>query len=159
MSDDRYKPRIRSASEARDAASGLQFSYNKEKLEQENRYRVTGQAFPKRIDCFNWGACILGPVWGLFNNSPIACLGIVLGFIPYLGIVLGILFSLYCGAKGNEWAWTNKEWQSLEHFHYVQRKWAVAGVIIELIFIVGITIFAFTAINVLQNSDILDAFL
>lgn len=28
------------------------------------------------------------------------------------------------GFKGNEWAWRNKEWQSVEQFHSVQRKWA-----------------------------------
>lgn len=161
MSDDRYKPRIRSAYDAGKAnrESGVQFSYNREKLEQENRYRVQGQAFPKKIQCFNWGACILSPVWGLFNNSPMACLGLLLSFIPYLGIILGILFSLYCGAKGNEWAWENKEWQSLEHFHSVQRSWALAGVVLELILIVGISVFAFTALSYIQNTDILDSIL
>jgi hypothetical protein len=32
--------------------------------------------------------------------------------------------------KGREWAWQNKQWDSVEHFNRVQRKWAKAGVIL-----------------------------
>jgi len=103
-------------------SSNLEFGYDTEKLRKENRYKVNGQAFPKNINCFNWGACILSPIWGICNNSPIALLSLVFSFIPVIGAVLGIAFSVYCGMKGNEWAWQNKEWQSIEHFHYIQRQ-------------------------------------
>ena len=133
--------------------TSLEFGYDEEKLKKENRYRVTGQAFPEKLNQFNWGACLLTPVWGLFNNTPAACLIILLGFIPYLGLLFAIIFSLYCGAKGNEWAWKNKEWKDIKHFHEVQKKWAIAGVLIELITII---IFSYTAMNlanqIMQNA-------
>lgn len=135
MSYDNNESRIRSAVSRYGnygASSNIEFGYDTEKLKKENRYRVKGQAFPKNINCFNWGACIITPIWGLFNNTPIACIAFVLPFIPYLGWLLSILFSIYCGAKGNEWAWENKEWESINHFHSVQRKWAIWAVAIEV---------------------------
>ena len=36
------------------------------------------------------------------------------------------------GAKGNEWAWRNKKWESVEHFHSVQKIWATVGLVIVL---------------------------
>ncbi len=146
--DNENTPRIRNALNRQSSKSGaLEFRYNQEKLKQENRYRVQGEAFPERLNQFNWGACILTPIWGLGNNTPIACLSIVLSFIPYVGIILALIFSIYCGIKGNEWAWQNKEWTDLKQFHEVQRKWAAAGVIIELVSIVIFTYAAFSIID------------
>jgi hypothetical protein len=34
------------------------------------------------------------------------------------------------GAKGNEWAWEKRRWDSVESFHSTQRKWAIAGLIL-----------------------------
>ena len=62
-------------------------------------------------------------------------------------IVVALIFSIYCGIKGNEWAWQNKEWTDLKQFHEVQRKWAAAGVIIELVSIVIFTYAAFSIID------------
>ncbi len=131
--------------------SALEYQYNTEKLKEENKYRVTGDAFPEKINQFNWGAFILTPIWGVFNNTPIACFVIVLGFIPYIGILLSFLFALYCGMNGNEWAWKNKEWENTNHFHNVQRKWAQAGIFIEIITIIAISTFATSFINKLIN--------
>ena len=118
-----------------------------EKLKKENRYRVQGQAFPKSINCYNWGACILTPIWGLFNNTPVACLAFILPFIPYIGWLLAIVFSIYCGIKGNEWAWQNKQWQSMEHFHTVQKNWAIAGIVFEIVLMFIVVHTARTIIN------------
>lgn len=41
-----------------------------------------------------------------------------------------------CGFKGNEWAWKNKNWVSVEEFQRVQKKWATIGNIIVAIIIV-----------------------
>jgi hypothetical protein len=40
-------------------------------------------------------------------------------FVPLVN--MGMIFVL--GAKGNEWAWRNKRWDSVQHFKRVQRKW------------------------------------
>jgi ribose/xylose/arabinose/galactoside ABC-type transport system permease subunit len=31
------------------------------------------------------------------------------------------------GAKGNQWAWQNKQWASVEEFQATQKKWAIWG--------------------------------
>lgn len=132
--DNHNESRIRSAVSKKvsyGTSSNIEFGYDTEKLKKENRYRVQGQAFPKSINCYNWGACILTPIWGLFNNTPVACLAFILPFIPYIGWLLAIVFSIYCGIKGNEWAWENKEWESINQFHSVQRKWALWALAIE----------------------------
>ena len=41
-----------------------------------------------------------------------------------------------CGFKGNEWAWKNKNWASVEEFQRVQKKWATISNIIVAIIIV-----------------------
>jgi hypothetical protein len=41
------------------------------------------------------------------------------------------------GAKGNQWAWQNKKWDSVEHFKKTQRTWKRWGV---ALFIIGIVL-------------------
>ncbi|HUV01032.1 MAG TPA: hypothetical protein VMW32_08725 [Bacteroidales bacterium] len=76
-------------------------------------------AVPPEIDRWNWGAFLLNWIWGLGNKTYIA----LLCFIPLVNIVM--VFVL--GAKGSEWAWKNKHWDSIEHFKRVQKKWAYWG--------------------------------
>src|ERR1700738_1390217 len=78
-------------------------------------------ALPPGVAGWNWGAFFLNWIWGLGNNTFVA----LLALIPVLNIIT--LFVL--GAKGSEWAWRNKHWESVEHFKRVQRNWAIAGVI------------------------------
>ena len=49
---------------------------------------------------------------------------------------LGNVTKFVCGFKGNEWAWKNKNWVSVEEFQRVQKKWATIGNIIVAIIIV-----------------------
>jgi Cytochrome oxidase complex assembly protein 1 len=100
---------------------------------------------PGEIDRWNWGAFLLSWIWGIGNGTPIA----LLTFVPIVGLVM--VFVL--GAKGSRWAWRNKRWDSVEHFKRVQRKWAIAGVIV---WIGGIGIFAASfvgAFSILKNSE------
>ena len=152
MSDDRYRPHIQNANEARQKASQLQFFYDKEKLQKENRYRVKGQAFPKTINGTNWGAFFLTPIWGLCNNTPIAAVWFILILVPTVGPVMAFAFSVYCAMKGNEWVWENNNWQSIEEMHYVQRKWAIAGIIFEIVSLVVIFVLFMHGLNSLQKS-------
>ena len=75
---------------------------------------------PEEIKKWNWGAFLLSLIWGIGNNVWIA----LLCLIPYVGFIM--IFVL--GAKGSEWAWQKKRWDSIEHFKNVQKKWAMAGV-------------------------------
>ena len=91
---------------------------------------------------FNWGACLLSWIWGIFNRSYLTFLVLIAVFVPFVGAIICIGLDIWFGIKGNEWAWQNKRWESAEYFHEVQRKWAVAGIIV---FIVGL---AFQIISV-----------
>ncbi len=85
---------------------------------------------------FNWGAFLLNWIWGLGNRSYLTLLVFpiaIIGLIPVLGIIVPLALNIWFGIKGNTWAWQNKQWKSIEHFHEVQRKWAIAGVIVYVL--------------------------
>lgn len=77
---------------------------------------------------FNWGAFTFSWIWGLGNKTYITLLTLVLVFIPFVGNIAAIIANIIFGIKGNRWAWQNKRWQSVEHFHKVQKKWAFWGI-------------------------------
>jgi hypothetical protein len=79
-------------------------------------------AAPAEVKRWNWGAFLLTWIWGIGNQVWIA----LLALIPVVGLVM--MFVL--GAKGNEWAWEKRRWDSVESFHSTQRKWAIAGLIV-----------------------------
>lgn len=80
---------------------------------------------------WNWGAFLLGWIWGIGNNVWIALLTLIPGY--------GLIMHVVLGLKGNEWAWQNKRWADVDEFKRVQRRWAVWGVVL---FVVGLAILA-----------------
>ncbi|MBD3670550.1 MAG: hypothetical protein HUJ29_07220 [Gammaproteobacteria bacterium] len=100
---------------------------------------------PPEIRGWNWGAFLLNWIWGIGNSTFIA----LLMFIPLVNLVMPFVL----GAKGNEWAWQNRTWQSIEQFKRVQRKWAIAGLLIIVIvlptFILGIS-------QIMKSNDAFD---
>ncbi|MDD5093888.1 MAG: zinc ribbon domain-containing protein [Dehalococcoidia bacterium] len=74
---------------------------------------------PPEIKGWNWGAFFLTWIWGIGNRVWIA----LLCLIPYVGLVMAFVV----GAKGNQWAWKSKQWDSVEQFKATQRKWAWWG--------------------------------
>lgn len=76
---------------------------------------------PKEIKGWNWGACLLVWIWGIGNRVWLS----FLVFIPYLG---PLVMPFVLGAKGSEWAWKNKRWDSIEHFRKTQRTWMWWGI-------------------------------
>ena len=100
---------------------------------------------PDEIRGWNWGAFLLNWIWSIGNKSYIGLLSLV----PYVGIIMVIIL----GVKGNEWAWQNRQWESVEQFKEVQKIWTKWGVIILIIGIVlNILIFALMAIFAGMNS-------
>lgn len=106
---------------------------------------------------FNWGAFLLTWIWGLGNRAYITLLvfvGTVLSFIPFIGWLVPLGLGIWFGIKGNTWAWQNKKWQSVEHFHAVQRKWALAGVIVLILtFVFAILLIVLIALPIFMNSS------
>ena len=85
---------------------------------------------PDGIKGWSWGAFCLSWLWALGNRTWIGLLALV----PYVGFLM--IFVL--GFKGREWAWQNKEWESVEQFNEVQKKWSFWGVIIfAVVFVLG----------------------
>lgn len=76
---------------------------------------------PSEIQGWNWGAFLLTWVWGIGNNTYRA----FWMFCPFVNIIMFIAL----GLKGNEWAWRHKQWQSVEHFKRVQKKWTIASLV------------------------------
>ena len=101
---------------------------------------------------FNWGAFLLSWIWGIGNNSYIAFLTFVLYFIPVIGCFLSFLFCIVLGIKGNELAWQNKKFESIEAFHTNQKKWAKAGLIVYAIIFVNVLLIAALTIPKLSES-------
>ncbi|MDO5610948.1 MAG: cytochrome c oxidase assembly factor Coa1 family protein [Pseudomonadota bacterium] len=81
-----------------------------------------GTPLPEELRGWNWGAFFLNWVWGLFNGTPRA----LLSLIPLIGLIMPFVL----GAKGNQWAWQHRRWESIEAFKKAQRLWAIAGAII-----------------------------
>ena len=74
------------------------------------------------LNKWNWGAFLLGPIWGLGNSVGRSFLTL----IPIYGIYEWILL----GQRGNRWAWEHRHWESVVAFRKTQRKWALWGVIV-----------------------------
>lgn len=108
--------------------------------DENQNYNMSGKgsAYPVPeivADKFNWGACLLTWVWGIGNKTYITLLILLVGcayFIPVAGWAVTLAMQIWFGVKGNEWAWQNKRFESIEAFHNYQKKWTVAGTIIYL---------------------------
>lgn len=84
---------------------------------------------PEEIKGWNWGAAGLSLFWGVFYGAWIVLCGIILAPIP----LLGILWYVFIGMKGNEWAWRKNQWESVDHFKKSQEKWKVWGIVFFLL--------------------------
>lgn len=80
---------------------------------------------PDGIKGWSWGAFLLNWIWAIGNKTWIG----LLALIPYVNIVMAIIL----GIKGREWAWRNQQWDSVEHFNRVQRKWSIWGGVLVLV--------------------------
>ena len=79
---------------------------------------------PAEIKGWSWGAFLLSWIWAIGNKTWIGLLAIV----P----IIGFFVAIGLGFKGRELAWKNKQWQSIEHFNEVQRKWSIWAITICL---------------------------
>lgn len=101
---------------------------------------------------FNWGAFLGTWLWGLFNKSYIPLWQLLIQFTP-----LSLYFKLFCGLKGNEWAYTNKKCTDVSEFNKSQEKQTIIFLILYLIvfpilwilFIFGIVVLIIALIGAL----------
>lgn len=117
---------------------GLFLIFKKGKITSQLPYDYTKE--------FNWGAFFGTWIWGLFNKSYIPLFHLLLFFTPW-----NIYFQLYCGLKGNEWAYKNKKWEDVSKFNKSQEKqtifWSIyTCVIVPILYFVLIFAIAFLMI-------------
>jgi hypothetical protein len=72
------------------------------------------------LGSWNWGAFLLSPIWSICNKSWIGLFSLV----PCVGTIMSIVL----GLKGNEWAWQNRRWESVEQFKETQTVWMWWGI-------------------------------
>ena len=115
---------------------------------------------PKSLKKFNWGAFVMWNLWGISNGVPILMLwfillmpelylaledafaepiGSIFIFIAFalnfLSPIILLVLSFYWGFKGNRIAWIKKQWDSVEQFENIQKKWNTAGKVVLLLII------------------------
>jgi hypothetical protein len=100
---------------------------------------------PAEIDGWSWPAFLLNWIWGIGNNTFIA----LLIFVPFVNVIMPFVL----GVKGNAWAWKNKEWESVEHFKTVQKKWTRWTVIIYLFIVLVFGGIFFITMTLIKDSD------
>jgi hypothetical protein len=103
-----------------------------------------GQAavLPEELKGYNWGALLLSWIWGIGNKTYITLLSFLVAFIPFIGCLAALGMNIWFGFKGNEWAWQNKHFESIEHFKSNQKKWTIAGIIVTIVSIIVWLFFA-----------------
>jgi hypothetical protein len=87
---------------------------------------------PEEVRGWSWAGFSLTWIWGVFNGVLISLLALIPFFAFVWAIVLGI--------KGNEWAWRNKKWDSVEHFKSSQRPWNIAGIVLFAIWVIALIV-------------------
>jgi hypothetical protein len=85
-----------------------------------------GTTLPGEIRGWSWGGFVFGWIWGIFNSVWLSFLGFI---VPFWSFVLG--------AKGKQWAWQNKKWDSIEHFKSTQHTWDLWGKILFFVWLAG----------------------
>ena len=103
-----------------------------------------GKDIPKELKEFNWGAFLLTFIWGIKHKAWITLLAIPLIWfqMPYgINWLLLTVLQIYCGIKGNEWAYQVNWWQKPSDFRKTQMKWAISAVLIHISIPVIITVF------------------
>jgi len=111
---------------------------------------------PVEMQHWSWGAFSLTWIWALANKTYIGLLALLGPLALPMAIVLGI--------KGNEWAWNNRKWASVEEFKKTQGAWAKWGLIllvfslalnlIVLIYLISLLTPATTTTPTITNSNI-----
>jgi hypothetical protein len=80
----------------------------------------SSQVVPKG---FNWGAFYFNWIWGLNHRKYLMLISLVIGFIPYVGI-LGLPLAIWFGFQGNQWAWESGRFTTIADMMACQRIWA-----------------------------------
>jgi len=100
----------------------------------QNRTIASENKLPNECKKFNWGAFFLTWIWGIGNRTYITFLIIPAALFSLFVPILGLAVSIWFGVQGNEWAWKNTNYNNAQIFNESQKKWAIFGTIIGILF-------------------------
>lgn len=95
-----------------------------------------GKNIPTDLKGFNWGAFLLTFIWGIRFRAWLTLLAIPLIWyqLPFgINWLLLTALQIYCGIKGNDWAYQVEWWKKPKDFRATQIKWAIGAFAIHLI--------------------------
>lgn len=91
---------------------------------------------PEEMKEFNWAAFLLTFLWGFKYKAWITFLAIplIIFQLPLnINWILLVALQLYCGKKGNEWAYQRDWWMKPIDFRINQMKWATGALVFFVI--------------------------
>jgi serine/threonine protein kinase len=86
-----------------------------------------GQPLPPELDRWNWGATLLPGLWSINNR---VWIGLIAWSCLLTCGISWVVIAILLGARGNQWAWRSRQWQSVEAFKANQRAWSTAGIVV-----------------------------
>lgn len=83
---------------------------------------------PEEIKGWSWAGFLMHWIWSIGMNTWIGLLAL---FGPITLIMMIVL-----GVKGNEWAWQNRKWESVDQFKKVQSIWTKWGIALLIVYVI-----------------------
>ncbi len=95
-----------------------------------------------QVQGWSWGAFALTWIWAFAHRLHAWGAGFVIAsflsfFLHPLGLVT-LAGAIYLGIKGNELAWQQRPFRSLEEFRATERAWTIAAIIVLALYVVAI---------------------
>ena len=81
----------------------------------------------KAIAKWNWGAFFCTWLWGVFHKTYWPLLIVLVGCIPYVGLVASLCLAVYLGMNGSKIAWDKEVYKDFDSFKRAQRSWTIGG--------------------------------
>ena len=80
-----------------------------------------GAPVPAEIQGWSWAGFLMNWIWAIAHS---AWIGLI------LCLLTGPVGPIVQGIKGNEWAWQNRRWESIQQFKDTQRVWVIWGLVL-----------------------------
>lgn len=105
---------------------------------------------PNEVKGFNWAAFLLTFIWGIPHKVWITLVAIPLIWfqLPFgINWLLLLVFQLYCGIRGNEWAFRANNYKSGYEFRISQIKWTIFAILLNIAVPFIILLFVFVCVK------------